>query len=144
MPVTGEKIALMPRAVRLALRDAALASSISRFSMPFCVAALQRSSSRGSSRSSVATISLPTLRYSMPLASQYSHSELAAFGAELGLERARLVVDARVDDAAVVARSGGRQTVFLFEDRDLQVRVARSSSRPVARPTMPPPTIAMS
>ena len=46
---------------------------------------------------------------------------VAALGAELGLQRARLVVDAGVDDAGVVARLVGGDLVFSFEDEDARV-----------------------
>ncbi len=48
-----------------------------------------------------------------------------AFDAELGLERAGLVVDARMDDAAVVAGlMRGKQLLFLEQD-ELEVRMAQ-------------------
>ena len=75
MPVTGEKIALDAAAVRLAFGDLRAVEHLEPFD-PVCVAARQRSSSRPSSDSSVATISLPTLRYSIPFASQYSQASL--------------------------------------------------------------------
>ncbi len=101
------------------------ASSISRFSMPFAWPRAQRSSSRPSSDSSVATISLPTFLYSMPFASQYSHASLRPSTHSLRLERAGLVVDSRVDDAAVVARLVLAPDVFFLDVRDAQARVAK-------------------
>ena len=67
--------------------------------------------------------------------------QVAATGAQLGLEAAGPVVDPGVHDAGVVAGLVGREAVLLLEDHHRVPGRRRVSSRAMARPTMPPPTI---
>src|SRR5207249_6318795 len=61
-------------------------------------------------------------------------------GAEPRLERARLVIDARVNHAAVVPALMGGNPRFLFEHNDRMPGRRVMTSRAVARPIKPAPT----
>ena len=69
---------------------------------------------------------------------------LLAAAAELGLQRARRVVDAGVEDAGVVAGLVRGELVLLLQQRELRPGRCRCSARAVARPRIPPPTTATS
>ena len=72
-------------------------------------------------------------------AAELLHGPLA-FAAVVGLERAGLVVDARVEHAGVAARLVGGELRLLFEQCAALRPGNRSRKRwAVARPTMPPP-----
>ena len=75
-----------------------------------------------------------------PLLRGESEERLPSRGAQPRLARARLVVEAGVDDAAVVAGLVKGQALFGLEHQAAQPMVRRASARAVARPTMPPPT----
>ena len=66
------------------------------------------------------------------------------FHAQPCLQRARRVVDTGVDDAGVVSRLVARDLGLALEHADRGRGRRASSSRATARPTMPPPTTAMS
>ena len=74
-----------------------------------------------SSLSSSATTSLPSSRYDAVLGAELPQHRSAPT-AEPGLERAGLVVEAGVDDAAVVPGLVGRDAVLLVEHGDLGAR----------------------
>ena len=101
-----------------------------------------RASKRPSSARSTATTSLPHSSYGDPVLGAVVLQQLPARGAQPRLEAAGLVVDPRVHDAASCGRSGGAASpVLLLEDDDPHAGRRRVSSRPIASPTMPPPTM---
>ena len=70
-------------------------------------------------------MTLPQRSCATPCSSQHVVQARGAVDAELGLQRPRRVVDARVDDAAVVAGLVEADLVLLVEDGDPQARTPR-------------------
>ena len=134
MPVSGDVDA----------RDAARRAARSRATLVArrCIASPSRrwpcrartsSSSRGSSSCVVATITLPhAIVRDAVRRRRSSTSSSRAFDAELRLERAGLVVDAGVDDAAVVAGLVGGELGLLLAD-DERTATGALQQRPRGR-----------
>ena len=123
MPVSGLWRAATPTAWG-SISGISAAERRRRPGTPFSMPRRSSSSSGPSSLSSRAMMSLPQRSYGHVIRVAVGVEGVSALGAELGLETSRLVVDAGVDDAGVVARLVGGDLVFSFEDEDARVRRA--------------------
>ena len=120
---------------------------------PFAAARRSSSSSLGSSPASAATMTLPHVSYGMRSSSQNAMRRSRACVQSQRLEQPGLVVDARVDDAAVPSRSGGatarapsrarqRPRPDIAEALRRRSRCQGSRRRPRRRRTVPPSHLA--
>ena len=82
-------------------------------------------SSRSSSLSSRATMTLPQVSYAMPCSAAKRSIARLAVHAQLRLERAGLVVDAGVQDTTVVAALVPARRGLLLDHRDTLIRMPR-------------------